>query len=191
MKLGKGFPKKLSLTQVVYVCVIVIVLAIAIRVGILDKASKVAIYTSSLLTNSIDIAELSTAEFKYRGIAEIYEDEARTRMRCRACYNAIVKAGVNIDDIHVNVDSIQKTISVVLPEIKLNVTIIDEQEMAMLPSNADVSIDQMLRFSKEDAETEAMQSEDLINTARENLKAAIEGILYPVVKTQGYSIIWK
>lgn len=63
--------------------------------------------------------------------------------------------------------------------------------MALLPSNADVAIDQMLKFSKEDAETEAMQSTDLINTAYENLKAAIEGILYPVVKVQGYSIIWK
>lgn len=115
MKRSKGFLKKLSLTQVVYICIIVIVLAIVVRVGIIDKSSKVAISASSLLTNSLDIAELSTAEFKYRGIAEIYEDEARTRIRCRVCYNAIVKAGVNMDDVHVEVDSLQKTISVVLP----------------------------------------------------------------------------
>jgi len=151
---------------------------------------SVKIDTSSLLTDAIDIAELSTAEFRYRGIADIYSDENRTQLRCRVCYNAIVKAGIDMKKVKFDVDPESKVVTATLPEIDLKVTIIDEQSMALLPSDADVGIDSMLRFSKEDAESEARESSELISTAQENLKTTIEGLLFPILKAQGYSLAW-
>ncbi len=89
-----------------------------------------------------------------------------------------------------DVDSEAKVIYAVLPDIELKVTIIDEQSMALLPSNANVEIDSMLKFSKEDAENEARQSQELIDTARDNVKATIEGLLFPILKNQGFSLVW-
>ena len=79
---------------------------------------------------------------------------------------------------------------VTLPEINLTVTITDEQSMALLPSNADVGIDSLLRYSRQDAENEAKESTELISIAQDNLKATIEGLLFPILKTHGYSISW-
>ena len=62
--------------------------------------------------------------------------------------------------------------------------------MAILPSDADVGIDSMLTYSREDAENEARESSELINTAQENLKATIEGLLFPILKARGYSLVW-
>ena len=62
--------------------------------------------------------------------------------------------------------------------------------MALLPTDADVGIDSMLKYSKEDAENEARESSELINTAQENLKTTIEGLLFPILKPQDYSLIW-
>ena len=62
--------------------------------------------------------------------------------------------------------------------------------MKLLPSNADVEIDAILKYSKEDAENEARQSEGLMKTAEENIKAVIEGLLYPLLSTQGYTLVW-
>ena len=184
-----------ALTKHLFVCVLCIgIITVALtglaRFGLLNRAGSVKIDTSSLLTDAIDIAELSTAEFRYRGIADIYSDENRTQLRCRVCYNAIVKAGIDMKKVKFDVDPESKVVIATLPEIDLKVTIIDEQSMALLPSDADVGIDSMLRFSKEDAESEARESSELISTAQENLKTTIEGLLFPILKAQGYSLAW-
>ena len=182
-------PKHLFIT-VLCVGVIVIVLACLIRFGLLNKLGKESITTSSMLTDAINISELSTAEFKYRGIADIFSDENRTKVRCRVCYNAVVKAGIDMQKVQFDVNQENKTVTAALPDIDIKVTIIDEQSMALLPSNADVGIDSMLKYSREDAEKEAQESTELINTARENLKATIEGLLYPILNPQGYTLRW-
>ena len=146
--------------------------------------------TSSELTKAIDIAELSTAEFKYRGIAEIYTDENRSQVRCRVCYNAVVKAGIDMKDVKLEVDPENKQVTAALPDLKLNVTVIDEQEMALLPSDADVSIGEMLKAAGEDALNEAQQSGELMAAARDNLAKTIEGLLLPVLEAQGFSLAW-
>ena len=186
-----GFVNKHLFISVLCVGVIAVCLACFTRFGILNNKGKVSINSSSLLTDAIDIAELSTAEFRYRGIADIYTDENRTQVRCRVCYNAIVKAGIDMKKVQFDIDTEQKAVFATLPEIDLKVTIIDEQSMALLPSDADVGIDSMLKYSKEDAEYEARESTELISTAQENLKTTIEGLLYPILKAQGYSLSWK
>lgn len=185
-----GLITKHLFVAVLCIGVLAIGLACLTRFGLLNQSGKVSINTSSLLTDTIDIAELSTAEFRYRGIADIYTDENRTQVRCRVCYNAIVKAGIDMKQVQFDVDSEQKVVTATLPTIDLKVTIIDEQSMAILPSDANVGIDSMLKYSKEDAENEARQSSELINTAQENLKATIEGLLFPILKAQDYSLVW-
>ena len=190
VKRCRGALKKHLFVCVLCIGIIAVALAGLVRFGLLNRAGSVKIDTSSLLTDAIDIAELSTAEFRYRGIADIYSDENRTQLRCRVCYNAIVKAGIDMKKVAFNVDQENKVVTAALPDIDIKVTIIDEQSMALLPSNADVGIDSMLRFSKEDAENEARESSELISTAQENLKTTIEGLLFPILKAQGYSLTW-
>ena len=168
-----------------------IALACFARFGWLNRPGAVKIDTSSVLMDTINISELSTAEFDYKGIAEVYSDEARTKLKARVCYSTVVKAGIDMKDVKLEVDNNNKTVTAILPDIELKVAIIDEESMAILPSDADVDIGSMLKFSKEDAENEARKSEELISTAKENLKANIEGLLFPILKVQGYSLEWK
>lgn len=186
----KDFLHKHSVACVACIGVLLVLLVCMLRFGLFSKPGKVTIDASSLLTDVMDVAELSTAEFRYRGIADIYSDENRTQLCCRVCYNSIVKAGIDMKKIQFNVDSEAKVISVSLPDIELKVTITDEQSMALLPSDANIEVDSMLKYSKEDAENEARESQELISTARDNLKATIEGLLFPILKTQGYSLTW-
>lgn len=158
---------------------------------ILPKSGGPKIITSATLTEAIDITELSTAEFTYRGIAEIYEDEERTRISCRVFYSAVVKAGINMKDVQFNVDPDSKTVTATLPKIGIKVNIIDEKSMAVIPADKDVGLDIMLACSKEDAEKEAKESGKLMTTARENLESTIRGLLLPILDPQGYTLIFK
>ena len=178
-------------TAVVTAGVLAVILAGLLRFGpVLFGNGNANTVTSSELAKAIDIAELSTAEFKYRGIAEIYTDENRSQVRCRVCYNAVVKAGIDMKDVKLEVDPENKQVTAALPELKLNVTVIDEQEMALLPSDADVSIGEMLKAAGEDALNEAQQSGELMAAARDNLAKTIEGLLLPVLEAQGFSLAW-
>ncbi len=161
------------------------------RFVLLNSSKNVNIITSSTLTKAIDIADLSTAEFKYRGIADVYSDESRTNIRCRICYNAVVKAGISMKDVKFDVDAENKIVTATLPDISIKVNIIDEQSMAVLPSNTDVSITDMLKYSKEDAEKEATESGELKIVARENLESTIKALLLPILKPQGYMLEFK
>lgn len=161
------------------------------RFVLINSSRNVNIITSSTLTKAIDISELSTAEFKYRGIADVYTDDNRTDVRCRICYNAIVKAGIDMNDVAFNVDTKDKVVTAALPEIGIKVNIIDEQSMLVLPSDADVGIEAMLKYSKEDAEKEATESGELKVVARENLEAVIKGLLLPILKPQGYTLVFQ
>lgn len=171
--------------------ILVVVLAILVRLDVFTSSKTININLSSTLTKAIDIAELSTAEFKYRGIADIYTDESRTQILCRACYNAVVKAGIDMKKVRFDVDSSKKNVIATLPNIDLKVNILDEQSIALLPSDADVDIGSLLKYSKEDAENEAKNSTELVSTAQDNLKATIEGLLYPILTEKGYSLAWK
>ena len=175
----------------IFVGVILIVVASVARVVLQKKSGTVSITSSSTLMEAIDIAELSTAEFRYRGIAEVYKDEEQTKVQCRVCYDAIVKAGINMHDIKLDVDEKEKCVTATLPDIDIKVKVVDDQSMIVLPSDANIGLDTMLKCSKQDAEKEARESEELITTAQENLKATIEGLLFPIIKPEGYSLRWK
>lgn len=136
------------------------------------------------------MAELSTAEFKYKGIADIYSDEEKTKIKCRVCYAATVKAGVDVKEIVFDVDNENKVVIASLPKVNYKVTIVDGESMDLLPSDADVDLDSMLKACREDVEREAMESPDLLKTAEDNLKSTIEGLLYRILKTNGYELTW-
>ena len=181
--------KKLGWVKII--ALIFLGLVVIYRIGGLIKPETVKMDASSLLANVTDIAELSTAEFKYRGIAEIYSDENRKKIQCQICYNAVVKAGIDMEKIDFDVDQESKVITITLPEIDLEVSIDDEQPMVLLPSDTVIELDTMRKYSKEDAENEAKNSAELISTAKDNLKATIEGLLSPIRKIGGYSLEWK
>ena len=95
-----------------------------------------------------------------------------------------------MQNVQFDVDKENKTITAILPDIELKVTVIDQQSMLLLPSDANVGIDDMLKYSKEDAENEARNSKELLETAQSNLKSTIEGLLLPITKAQGYILNW-
>lgn len=68
---GENIAKHLFIA-VLCIGIIAISLTCMTRFGLFNQPGKRSINTSSLLTDAIDIAELSAAEFRYRGIADIY-----------------------------------------------------------------------------------------------------------------------
>mgnify|MGYP001021140490 CR=1 FL=1 len=148
------------------------------------------IITSLTLTEAIDISELSTAQFTYNGIAEIYKDEKQEKVACYILYNAKVKAGIDMSDVRFEIDDEAMTVRPILPEITITSNPVDEKSLSFIPADTTVEISKALIVCKEDSQREAAASPELLETAEKNLKSIIEALLYPILTPQGYSIVW-
>lgn len=155
------------------------------------EEGKTTIITSAMLMDAIDISELSSAQYTYNGIAEMYKDEKKEKIKCYIKYNAKVKAGIDMKKVDFVYDHKNKTITPILPEIQITSNTVDEKCISFIPDNAKVEIKDALVACEEDAICESEKSAELINSARENFKSIIEGLLDPVLKPTGYRIIWE
>jgi len=168
----------------------VIILVIVIKSVSLFKKGETKIITSSTLKEAINISTLSTAQFTYNGIAEVYKDEKEDKIKCHIRYNATVKAGIDMDLVEFQIDKSNKTIEPILPEINIASNIVDEQSLSFIPEDKEIDLKDALTVCQKDALSEAQESPELLRAAEDNLKAIIEALTYPVISPQGYKIIW-
>ena len=159
-----------------------------------SKAGRITgqdVVTSSQLVKAVDISQLSTAEFVYNGIAEKYKEGNPEEVECYISYNASVKVGVQMEDIKFDIDKDSKTVTPVLPEIDVNITDLDEGSISYIPEDPDIPLKEIIRCCEDDAVREASESDELYQTAEENLRSVIEALLKPVLTDAGYEIVWE
>lgn len=158
--------------------------------NVMNKIGKENVITSSQLEKAIDISQLSTAEFVYNGIAEKYDDDKPEKVECYIAYHANVKVGIQMEDVKLEIDEENKTVTPMLPEISVNIAALDENEISYIPKNPDIPLKEIITLCKEDAVSEANDSKKLYQTAEENLKSVIEALLSPILENAGYSMKW-
>lgn len=183
--------KKVKITALPLILALVLVLVWVI-IGASGKLfpGAVTVITNSTLTKAIDIAELSTSQFTYNGIAQIYEEGSEEDVLCYIRYSSKVKAGANMKDVRFEVDNEKKTVSAVLPELIITANTVEEQSLSFIPEDIELELDIILSACREDAAREAAESEELLDSAEKNLRSVIEALLYPLLESQGYSLLW-
>lgn len=152
------------------------------------KAAQVL--TSAALTDAIDIDELSTAEFTYSGIAELYKDPEHEKVLCYIKYDAVVKSGITMSDVKFEIDNEKKTITATLPEIHVTAYLVDEKSFSFIPSNPNIPLAELIRTCEADAREEALASSELLATAESSAKSIINGLLYPLLVSHQYTLLW-
>lgn len=189
--------KKISIKSLIWVPLIAgIVFLILVSVlklnGVFEKKEP-EIITNSTLMRTVDVSELSTAEFIYNGIAEIYEgDDADTdTVKCRVRYKARVKAAINMDEITFDIDDEKKTVRPSLPKISLKASLDNQEGLSFIPENSKIDLQEAMEACEKDVTAEAKENEELYQSAEENLQDVIEALTYPILNAKGYSLVWE
>lgn len=182
--------KKLLLyTPIIIGVMLVIVFGYVRFSGMLDEGEEKILVRSTLM-DAIDVTELSTSQFTYNGIAKIYEEDDSSEIKCHVRYSAKVKAGIDMNDVDFEIDNENKTVKPILPVIKITTNLVEEESLSFIPENVTINLQEVLTACKNDATQEASKSEELFESAEENLKSTIEALLYPILDANGYTIIW-
>ena len=153
--------------------------------------NKATVITESQLKEAVEIDQLSTAEFEYNGIAEVYKEKKKEKIDYRVKYNSTVKVGVNFSEINFEINNENKTIKPILPEIKIQNITVKPEGMSFIPDDAKGDINKVRSVCEDDATKEAKNSKELFEIAKENLKNTVEALLKPLIENDGYTIIWE
>ncbi len=184
-------PMNLLIRLPLIVGIIILLGVIIAKMGGRFEEGETTIITDSTLVKTVDIAELSTAEFIYNGIAEIPKKEGSDKIKCRVRYEAKVKASVNMKDIKFDIDEEKKTVKPTLPEITLKPVLDNEKGFSFIPEGSEVDLKEVMKVCKEDVTNEANNAPELRESAEENLKDIIQALTYPLLNSKGYTLVWE
>jgi len=172
------------------VCVAVVVFGILLVSNSEGSQGSKGFYDfKSVLVETINIGELSTSKLIHNGVVAVY-DESGEKELYRVAYESTIKVGVQVKDIDIDVDFEQKTVKIILPPISVQNPDVDAGSLSFIPPNPDFDMTEAIATCREDARRKAEQSEELLETAEENLKSILEAITLPLLQDEGYTIVW-
>lgn len=152
--------------------------------------SKMANISTSQLEKAIEISDLSTAEFTYNGVAQIYKDEEKKHVKCNIVYDSKVKVGVDMSKLKFEIDPENKTVKPIIPELEIRKPVIDTKTIDFLPKDVNEDLKNIIAACENDALEEAEKTPELKKAAQENVQTTIEALLCPVLDSEDYKIIW-
>ena len=167
--------------------IVIVLFAVVIKYSLNEDNKK--ILTTSALMEVVDVADLSTAKFTYNGIADVYKDSEKKKLKYHVLYYSEVKVGVNMKDINFEIDETQKKVIAKLPEVQIQNIDVDEN-IKFLPENKGWDIKEAYKACELDVNTEANESDELFNTARKSLKSMVEVLTSPLINQYEYELVW-
>lgn len=147
--------------------------------------SAPAIISTSTLEKIVKISDLSTFEAVYNGIASVPNPKEEGAISYYVSYDGRVKAGINVEDISIDVNKDDKIITVTLPEIKITDVSVDITSLDYLfcddKANTYSVSEEAYRKCIDDATNKSSQTAILYELAEENAKNFIHALLSPFV----------
>ena len=177
-------------TKIIIVLVAIIAIMVLIFIIMKRNDNRITITAESTLQKIIEINELSTIYYTYNAVATKYKEKAEEKkenVKYYVAYEGIVKAGINFDEIKIDIDDNQKKISITLPEVEIHEA---EVNMGSLDYIFVSNVDEKDRISQEAYQlcqkdlNERIQTEEYLKTsAKENAISAVEGLFQPWIAT--------
>lgn len=177
-------PKDILKIGISTVLILVVVLII-INFLKVNNDIRVAINTKTSLEKIIEISELSTIEYTYNSIATKYKNDEikEDNVEYYVTYEGIVRAGIDFNEIDINVNYKSKTIVITLPKVEIHEVSVDMGTLDYIyeknTSEKDSISQEAYKLCKKDLRERASNETQLVDNAKSNAESAIEALLKP------------
>lgn len=184
----KNILKKLSKKSlVILICCFIVVILIITTILFVNKngKKKLEIITKSNLEKIINVSDLSTLEAVYNGIAKVTNNEEPDEVDYYVSYDAKIKAGIDFQQVDINLDNEKKVIKVKIPEIKINDINVDIASLDYIfmndKANTETVSEQAYEKCIEDVTSEVDTEDAIYELAKENAQNIIEALIKPFI----------
>lgn len=176
--------------KIIIILIVSFIAIIGISIGVKTKFDKQnensMVITKSTLTEMINISDLSTYEAIYNGVATMKNTENQEQVDYYVSYEATVKAGINFEELEINVDQDKKIVTVNLPEIKITDTTVDISSLEYIfmnnEANTETVSSEAYKLCIEDVENESKSTDAIYNLAKQNATNTIEALIRPFIE---------
>lgn len=170
----------------VVVCILAVLGIAVYAIPNTTQKNKPQIITQATLQKVINVSELSTYEAVYNGIAKVTNVDNPERVDYYVSYEAKVKAGIDFEEVDIQVDEEEKLITVTLPEIEIKDVNVDIASLDYIFENdkantATVS-EQAYKKCIKDVTEESSAEQAIYDLAGQNAENIIEALIRPFVE---------
>lgn len=187
MNLRKGKKMTPIVAWVAGVCMLIVL--VVVGVSVFEKKpqeEKKEIITESTLEKIVNVSELSTYEAVYNGVLTVMNEKKTEEVDYYVYYEAKVKAGINIEEIEIDVNNEKKVISISLPEVHITDTEvkIESLEFMFYNKKAETETISQEAYKKciEDVKKESANEKKIYELAKSNARNFVEALVEPFVQ---------
>lgn len=180
---------------------IIAVVALAIVIGVIAmlfmnrKEEEPNFDIVATLDKIVQTSDLSTAVFKYEGIADVPNQKKTSEIDYYISYEAKVYAGIDFSEISFVENKERKTITAKIPQVEITDIVVDPASLDYIFNNKkadNINVAQVaLTACEEDIYQEVTTESALLEIAQENAKNAIRALTEPVIEQayKGYTLV--
>ena len=180
--------KLIELSPLIAVALVIAILLCLFATGAFEKPTQTVI-TSSTLTEVIETAKLTTAQYIQHGVAKAHVEGAENGY---ILYYAIVKPNIDLTEIKFDIDHDAKVVTAVLPDkFVFDVELLEDEEHKFYyypEDRADWTAKYVAYICETSAKQKAEANVELMTKARQSLENAITVLLQPILSSDGYAL---
>ncbi len=171
---------------VLAVVAVVLIGTIVLLISGFGKKDKIEVITKTKLEKIVNKSELSTFESVYNGISEVLNENNEEKIDFYVAYEARVKAGINVEEIIIDIDRDEKIISIDIPEIKITEVNVDITSLDYIfmnnKANTETVSEKAYKACIADVKTESEKQTAIIELAEDNAKNILKALIEPFVQ---------
>lgn len=188
IKENKKLSFKKLIKYIISACFIIVaaIVFLFVKEKMFNRESKTEIISRSTLEKVINVSDLSTFEAIYNGIAVVTNEEKPENIDYYVSYEAKVKAGIDFEQVKLEVNEAEKIITVTLPEVKITDVNVDIASLDYIfmnkRANTETVSAQAYKKCIDDVTKESNSTTAIYELAKQNARNIVEALIKPFVE---------
>ena len=179
--------KKPKIILGIVILIVLIVLIIGFKPGGVFRSSqnKVSTVSKPSLEKVLETSQLTTLQYTYNAIAEVKKEFFDT-IKYHVAYEGTVQAGIDFEDIDIDINEEKKLITITLPEVSIQNVIVNAESMEYIFNDdkyeTETVASEAYSACVKDLQTRAEKEVQLLQMAKDNARDAVQALIEPWVK---------
>lgn len=165
--------------------IVVLVMAFIVIPTARNSKKQAQVITVSTLQEIIDVSELSTFTAVYNGIAQVMNQDNPESVDYYVSYEAKVNAGIDFEQVGIDLDEEAKTIRITMPPVELTEVNVDISSLDFIfynqKLNTSTVTETAYKACEADVEKESQEQQAIYDLAEQNAKNVLTALVKPIV----------
>lgn len=165
--------------------IVVLMMAFIVIPTARNSKKQAEVITVSTLQEIIDVSELSTFTAVYNGIAQVMNQDNPESVDYYVSYEAKVNAGIDFEQVGIDLDEEAKTIRITMPPVELTEVNVDISSLDFIfynqKLNTSTVTETAYKACEADVEKESQEQQAIYDLAEQNAKNVLTALVKPIV----------